>query len=136
MYVSNATFSIRPTLPSHCWTTILSFNGIIKTCMLCITNWLLILGSCTYNIIRFFYNIVYVILCIGKYSKKGSVVFQRVHGIKKRSLLNLCCVFHPQSLSPSFFSYFHFFSLHFPSIFLFVLIPAYAKHGDSVCSGK
>ena len=84
---------------------------------------------------------MYVILCIEKYSKKGSVVFQRVHGIKKIGLLNLCCVFRPQSLYPSFlFSYFHFFSLHFPSIFLLLLIPAYAKRGDSiqdpVCSGK
>lgn len=97
----------------------------------------LISGNCIYNIIRFSYNLVYVILCIGKYSKKGSIVFQRVHGIKQRRLLNLCCVCHPQSLSPSFlFSYFHFFSVHFPSIFLFLLIPAYAKHGDSICSGK
>ena len=58
---------------------------------------------------------MYVILCIEKYSKKGSMVFQRVHGIKKIGLLNLCCVFHPQSLSPSFlFSYFLFspFSFH------------------------
>lgn len=101
----------------------------------------LILGNYIYNIIRFFYNLTYVILFIEKYSKKGSMVSQRVHGIKKIDLLNLCCVFHPESLSPSLlFSYFHFFSLHFPSIFLLLLIPAYAKHGDSiqdsVCSGK
>lgn len=110
--------------------------------MFCVTNLLLlILSNCIYNIIRFFYNLMYAILCIEKYSKNGSVVFHRVHSIK-RSPKSL----HPQSLPPSFlFPPFHFF-FSFLSIFLpfffpsFLPIPSDAKHGGSiqasVCSDK